>query len=136
MRKILMRMAAVAATVVVAIGLAAAPASAAVDMPYGMAYGASTSTGTIHFTDGYSATVDGALHAVTTSKYVCVYGYNGEKSADFKCSDAAYPGGPNVAYHADLRIAVPGGVQRVVVAMFGPTLLVKVQCTRTGCIRL
>ncbi|CAM5648955.1 Secreted protein OS=Streptomyces fumanus OX=67302 GN=GCM10018772_35010 PE=4 SV=1 [Streptomyces fumanus] len=49
-----------------AIGSAAGPAYATADdvnMSFGMAYGASTTSGTIHFTDGYTATVSGAVHA-------------------------------------------------------------------------
>ncbi|CAM5649044.1 Secreted protein OS=Streptomyces fumanus OX=67302 GN=GCM10018772_35000 PE=4 SV=1 [Streptomyces fumanus] len=63
MRKALLTMATAA---VATIGLAAAPAHATasdVNMSFGMSYGASTTSGTIHFTDGYSATVSGAVHA-------------------------------------------------------------------------
>jgi hypothetical protein len=141
MRKTLMRMAAAAAVVVATIGLAAAPANAAgpVDMPFGMAYGASTVTGEIHFTVGYSATVTGTVHAVSTIKRACASGINGNFSSNSECSDVAQPGHPNVGFSLTLTIQQRGGVQVVFVSMLDFSTgreLAAVQCTRTGCIRI
>jgi hypothetical protein len=55
----------------------AAPTQAtvtAVDMPFGMAFGNNTTTGTIHFTDGSTATVTGAVHAASGYRQVCAIG--------------------------------------------------------------
>jgi hypothetical protein len=144
MRKTLMKIAGAVVAVVAATGLAAAPANAAagsVDMPYGMAYGASTTTGTVHFTIGYSATVTGAVHAVTAPKYICVEGSNGTIHTGYACMpNEAIPGGPNVGYTFDLAIYASGGVQRVDIQMWeiAPTevrLVAKEHCSRTGCTR-
>jgi hypothetical protein len=138
MRKTLMVM---AAAVVAAIGLTAAPAQAAtgdVNMPFGMAYGASTTSGTIHFTTGYSATVTGAVHAVSTEKFVCANGSNGAFLDEGSCSNFAVPGGPNVAYTINLRIPHPGGVQTVYIGLaddISGTVLAEEHCTRNGCTR-
>jgi hypothetical protein len=144
MRRILMKTAAVAAAVVAAIGLAATPANAVgpVNVPFGMAYGASTTSGTIHFTVGHSASVNGAVHAVSTPKWICVVGFNGGLSDGdpSDCSATAYPGGPNVGFSFGLRIVAPGGVQRVLVYMYedsdGYRIAAALRCTRNGCTRI
>ena len=141
MRRILMTMAMVVAALVAAVGFTATPASAAVDRPFSMAYGASTTSGTVHFTDGRSASVGGAVHAVTTPKYVCASGANGNLS-DYGCGPITYPGGPNVAYNIGLRIDVRGGVHHVVIdfmeiANTGDHLIVaSTYCDRTSCSKL
>jgi hypothetical protein len=139
MRSTLMKSAAAAAAVVAVVGLTAAPAIAAgtVNVPFSMAYGASISTGTISFTAGYSATVTGAVHAVSTPKYVCGGGSNGSIETDNLCSGTAYPGGPNVGFSFPFRIAVSGGVQTVNIALTdadSQTIVASRECTRKGCI--
>jgi hypothetical protein len=141
MRKTLMRMAAAGAAVVAAIGFAAAPANAAgpVDMPFGMAYGASTTTGSIHFTIGYSATVNGTVHAVSSTKKACAVGSNDPYITDVSCGGAANPGGENIPYSLPFRIPTPGGIQVVqifLVDSLSNEPLAEVQCTRNGCIRV
>ncbi|GAA1386870.1 hypothetical protein GCM10009639_11200 [Kitasatospora putterlickiae] len=136
MRKPLMVMAAAAFA---AIGFTA-PAQATVtdvDMPFGMAYGNSTTSGTIHFTDGYTASVSGAVHAASGARQVCVQGVNNTAATDTVCSPWAYEGGPNQPLSASLRIAAPGGVQRVYIWMVdgGNALLAQEYCTRSGCTR-
>ncbi|MER5355678.1 hypothetical protein ABT093_35795 [Kitasatospora sp. NPDC002551] len=136
MRKPLMVLAAAATA---AIGFAA-PAQATVndvDMPFGMAYGNSTTSGTIHFTDGYTASVTGAVHAASGARRVCVVGVNGGAESATVCSPWAYAGGANQPLSASLRIAVAGGVQRVYVAMYDENnaLLAQEFCTRSGCTR-
>jgi hypothetical protein len=141
MRKTLMKIAGAVVAVVAATGLTAAPANAAagpVDVPFKLPYGASLSTGTVHFTVGYSATVTGAVHAVTAPKYICVVGSNGSY-LDVDCMpDTAFPGGPNVGYSLGLRIPVPGGVQGVDIQMWeihsdGNYLVATEHCDRGGC---
>ncbi|MEU0340395.1 hypothetical protein ABZ092_15855 [Streptomyces bobili] len=136
MRKPLM---AIAVAVMAAIGFAA-PAQATantVDMPFGMAYGNSTTTGTIHFTDGYSASVSGTVHAASGARMVCFWGANGNVETSAICSQWAYAGGPNQSFSGSLRIALPGGVQRVYIAMYDEnvTPLAGEFCTRNGCTR-
>jgi hypothetical protein len=115
---------------------AAAPAQAAVNRPYSMAYGASTAAGTIHFTDGRSATVNGVVHAVSTAKYVCAIGYNGSRTSVPGCSNVAYPGGANIGYSIPLTIDVAGGVQTVYVYLYDNPSgndVTGVRCTRSSC---
>ncbi|MER7708066.1 hypothetical protein ABTX81_34905 [Kitasatospora sp. NPDC097605] len=136
MRKPLMAMAAAAFAVV---GFAA-PAQATVNdvnMSFGMAYGNSTTSGTIHFTDGYTATVSGAVHAASGARQVCVQGVNGGAQTGVVCSDWAYAGEANQPLGASLRIAVAGGVQRVYIWMNDEAgaLLAQEFCTRNGCTR-
>jgi hypothetical protein len=104
-----------------------------------MAYGASTTSGTVHFTVGHSASVNGAVHAVSTPKFICVTGHNGRLEDVGGCSDVAYPGGPNVGFSLGLRIVAGGGVQKVVVYMFedtgGNRIVAALNCTRNGCTR-
>ena len=134
MRKALMVM---VVAVMAAIGFAA-PAQATVDMPFSMAYGNSTTSGTIHFTDGYSASVSGAVHAASGSRLVCVWGENGSVSTDAFCSPWANAGGPNQSFSGSLQIALSGGVQRVYITMYDEnvTPLAEEFCTRSGCTRL
>ncbi|WP_411111587.1 hypothetical protein [Streptomyces sp. c-19] len=122
-----------------AIGFAA-PAQATVNdvpMPFGMAYGNSTTTGTINFTDGYTASVSATVHAASGSRMFCFWGTNGDVETGAKCSPWANAGGPNRTYSDSLRIALPGGVQQVHIAMYDENTnpLAGVNCTRTGCYR-
>jgi hypothetical protein len=134
MRKALMVM---VVAVMAAIGFAA-PAQASVDMPFGMAYGNSTTSGTIHFTDGYSASVSGAVHAASGSRMVCAWGANGDVETAAFCSPWAYAGGPNQSFSGSLSIALSGGVQRVYIAMYDENInpLAEEFCTRSGCTRM
>ncbi len=137
MRKTLM---VTAVAVMAAIG-STAPAQAtvtSVDMPFGMNYGNSTTSGTIHFTDGYSASVSGAVHAASGSRMVCAWGANGDVTTTAICSPWANVGGPNRAFSGSLQIALSGGVQRVYIAMYDEnvTPLAEEFCTRSGCTRL
>ncbi|MEU0404095.1 hypothetical protein ABZ318_28475 [Streptomyces sp. NPDC006197] len=137
MRKPLMVM---LVAVMVAIGFAA-PAQAtanSVDRPFSMNYGNSTTSGTIHFTDGYSASVSGAVHAASGSRMVCAWGANGDVTTGAICSPWANAGGPNQAFSGSLQIALSGGVQRVYIAMYDEnvTPLAEEFCTRNGCTRL
>ncbi|MEU3723227.1 hypothetical protein [Streptomyces sp. NPDC031705] len=137
MRKALMVM---SVAVMTAIGFAA-PAQAAVndvDMPFGMAYGNSTTAGTIHFTDGYTATVSGAVHAASGYRRVCAYGANGDARSGLICSPYAQAGGADQPLSGSLRIAVPGGVQRVYITMYDGSnaRLAEEFCTRNGCTRV
>lgn len=137
MRTTLMKLTAAAATVVAAIGLAAAPANAAgpVDVPFSMAYGASTSSGKIHFTVGYSASVTGLVHATSSPKQVCAAGFNGNLDTGIQCSAYAYPGSGNVGFTFPMTISARGGVSTVEIVMYDSTRdLVAVQCTRSGCV--
>ncbi|MFE6871236.1 hypothetical protein ACFVFS_32345 [Kitasatospora sp. NPDC057692] len=136
MRKPLMAMAAAA---LAAVGFAA-PAQATVtdvNMPFGMAYGNSTTSGTIHFTDGYTATVSGTVHAASGARRVCALGVNGSTETGVTCSPWAYAGEANQALSASLRIALPGGVQRVYIFMGDESNknVAQEYCTRSGCTR-
>ncbi|MET9886374.1 hypothetical protein ABZZ20_25200 [Streptomyces sp. NPDC006430] len=137
MRKPLMVM---GAAVMAAISFAA-PAQAtvnSVDRPFSMAYGNSTTSGTIHFTDGYSASVSGVVHAASGSRMVCAWGENGNVTTSAICSPWAYAGGPNQSFSGSLQIALSGGVQRVYIAMYDENITPRAEevCTRTSCTRL
>jgi len=134
MRKLMM---VTAATLTAALGVAV-PAQATVndvDRPFDLAYGNSTAAGTIHFTDGYTATVSGNVHAASGFRRICAYGVNGSASSGLICSPYAQAGGPNQPLSGSLRIAVSGGVQRVYITMYdeNTTRLTEKSCTRTGC---
>ncbi|MFH8609976.1 hypothetical protein ACH4D5_21100 [Streptomyces sp. NPDC018029] len=137
MRKPLMVM---VVAVMAAIGHTA-PAQASVntvDMPFGMAYGNSTTSGTIHFTDGYTASVSGAVHAASGLRQVCAQGVNGSLTSGRPlCSPYAFEGGPNQTISGSLRIPVAGGVQRVYITMYDEynVPLAREFCTRNGCTR-
>jgi hypothetical protein len=136
MRKPLMVM---AVAVMAAIGFAA-PAQATantVDRPFSMAYGNSTTSGTIHFTDGYTASVSGAVHAASGFRRVCAYGVNGSTTSGLICSPWADAGGPNQPLSGSLRIALRGGVQGVYITMYddNDAKLAREFCTRNGCTR-
>lgn len=130
-----------AVAVMAAIGFTA-PAQAsvnAVDKPFGMAYGNSTTSGTIHFTDGRSASVSGTVHAASGGRYACTYGVNGNTESDHYCSETAYANGTNnVPLIATLTIPVTGGVQRVYVTMYNEYYepVSRLFCTRIGCTRV
>jgi len=138
MRTTLVKLTAAAATVITAIGLAAAPANAAgpVDVPFRITYGASVSSGTVHFTVGYSASVTGTVHAVSTKKQVCAEGFNGALETGLPCSNFASPDGPNVGFTFPLKISAPGGVNSVAILMFDADVNVtgSVVCDRSGCV--
>ncbi|MFE1206206.1 hypothetical protein ACFW5V_31470 [Streptomyces sp. NPDC058762] len=127
----------VAATAVAMVALGAAPAHAtasAVYMDFGMSYGATTTSGTIHFTDGYTASVSAAVHAVSGPKRICVTGWNGDAHDGPYCSAYDEPGGSNQGFSKELRIALPGGVQEVTIFLNSDTAtLKKEKCTRNGC---
>ncbi|MCY0932610.1 hypothetical protein OTB20_42230 [Streptomyces sp. H27-H1] len=138
MRKLLMVL---VVAVMAAIGFAE-PAQATVntvDMPFGMAYGNSTTTGTIHFGDGYTASVSGTVHAASGGRSACAYGMNGNVlSNDIRCSSVAYAGGPNTTFGGTLQIPLSGGVVRVYIVMYDENgyALAKEFCTRIGCTRV
>ncbi|MFJ6793805.1 hypothetical protein [Streptomyces sp. NPDC091268] len=128
------------AALMTAIGVAG-PAQAgvtSVDRPFGMAYGNSTTSGTIHFTDGYTASVAGSVHAASGSRMVCFWGENGTVTTPAKCSPWAYAGGPNQTFNEPLQLAMSGGVQRVYIAMYDENItpLAEEVCTRKSCTRL
>lgn len=134
MRKSLMVM---VVAVMAAIGFAA-PAQAtvnSVDRSFSLIYGNSTASGTIHFTDGYSASVSGTVHAASGSRMVCAWGENGKATTSAICSPWASAGGPNQSFSGSLQIALSGGVQTVYVAMYDENVnpLTEKSCTRTGC---
>ncbi|CAG7658532.1 hypothetical protein [Actinacidiphila bryophytorum] len=121
-----------------AVGFAAAPAhAAAVDMPFSMAYGNSQTSGSIHFTSGYTASLSGVVHAASGQRAICADGYNGSVEAGGGCSDWASAGGPDATLNTSFSINLPGGVQRVVIYMLeehGDTVASE-YCTRSGCTR-
>lgn len=130
---------AMAVAAMAAIGFAA-PAQATVntvDMPFGMAYGNSATTGTIHFTDGYTASVSGTVHAASDARQVCAYGMNGGTTSKTVCSPYAYAGEPNQSLSGSMRIEAAGGVQRVYLTMFDSNgiPLTGEFCGRSGCTR-
>lgn len=133
MRKPLMVM---VAALMAIIGFAA-PAQAAVSRPFSMAYGNSTTSGTINFTDGYSAPTYGTVHAASDSRRVCAVGVNGGAQTKTYCSAYAVAGGANQPLDAPLRIASQGGVQQVYITMFANATdaLAQTVCTRSGCTR-
>jgi hypothetical protein len=136
MRKLLMVM---VVALMASIGFAA-PAQAAVSMPYSFAYGNSTASGTINFTDGYTASVSGVVHAASGQRQVCATGFNGDVVSDppVRCSPWAYAGGPNPTWGGPLAISRPGGVVEVYLLMYDETDTARagVVCTRGGCSRL
>jgi hypothetical protein len=117
-----------------------APAQATVNdvlVPFSMSYGNSTTTGKINFTDGYSASVSGVVHAASDRRMVCAYGVHGGASTVAVCSPWAYAGGPNQSFSGPVRIPRPGGVQQVVIMMQDQNyaVLAQTSCTRNGCTR-
>ncbi|MFE9674505.1 hypothetical protein ACFYO5_10325 [Streptomyces sp. NPDC006259] len=136
MRKLLMVM---VVALMASIGFTASAQAAPVPMPFGFAYGNSTATGTINFTDGYTASVSGVVHAASGRRKVCATGFNGDVVSDTaSCSPWAYAGGPNQPWSGSLRIPRPGGVVEVYILMYDEnnTMLAGVVCTRSGCSRL
>ncbi|MDA5279914.1 hypothetical protein [Streptomyces sp. Isolate_45] len=137
MRKPLMVLAAAGMTAIAF----ATPAQATVntvDMPFGMAYGNSTTSGTIHFTDGYSASVSGTVHRASGLRQVCAHGVNGNWRTEDKCSPYATAGEPDQTIRGTMTLDVPGGVQRVYITMYdgNNVELAKEFCTRIGCTRV
>jgi hypothetical protein len=120
-----------------AIGFAAPAQAVSVSVSYSFAYGNSTATGTVNFTDGYTASVSGVVHAASGRRQVCATGSNGSVVSDppVLCSPWAYAGGSNQPWGGSLRIARPGGVVEVYILMYdeNDTQLTGVVCTRRGC---
>ncbi|MGP3691273.1 hypothetical protein ACTVZO_42555 [Streptomyces sp. IBSNAI002] len=136
MRKLLMLM---VVALMASIGFAAPAQAAPVSVPFNFAYGNSTAAGTINFTDGYTASVSGVVHAASGGRQVCATGFNGDVVSDTtRCSPWAYAGGPNQPWSGSLRIPRPGGVVEVYILMYdeNDTMLAGVVCTRRGCSRL
>ncbi len=136
MRKLLMVM---VVALMASIGFAAPAQAAPVSKPYSFAYGNSTATGTVSFTDGYTASVSGVVHAASGRREVCAVGFNGDVAADqVPCSPWAYAGGPNQPWSGSMRIPLPGGVTRVVILMYdeNDNPMDGVVCTRGGCSHL
>ncbi|MET9468040.1 hypothetical protein ABZY44_25230 [Streptomyces sp. NPDC006544] len=122
-----------------AIGFAAPAQAAPVSKPYSFAFGASTATGTVSFTDGYTASVSGVVHAASGRRKVCAVGLNGDAVSDeFPCSPWAYAGGPNQPWGGSMRIPLPGGVVQVGIMMYDENMepLDGVICSRGGCSHL
>lgn len=123
-----------------ALGFAAAPAHAAtgdVTVPFPMTYGNSQTSGSIHFTSGYTASLSGVVHAASGQRAICANGYNGSVVEGGGCSDSASAGGPDKTLNASFAINLPGGVQKVVIWMIdehGDTVASE-YCTRSGCTR-
>lgn len=119
-----------------AIGFAAPAQAAPVSKPYSFAYGASTATGTVNFTDGYTASVSGVVHAASDRRQVCAVGFNGDVAADeVPCSPWTYANGPNQPWGGSMRIPLRGGVVQVVILMYDgdDKPLDGVICSRGGC---
>ncbi|WP_129841941.1 hypothetical protein [Streptomyces sp. RFCAC02] len=113
---------------------ASQPAHAAAG--WGMSWGASQTESTIQWTSGYSAYVDGYIKAVSGYREVCFQGNNGDYWTGEWCY-GAYAGQTTSWSDANLRIAVPGGVQRVYAYMYADGGWVhEVFCTRSGCTRV
>ena len=137
MRKTLLPTALAAAA---ALGVTAAPAHAAtgaVDMPFAMTYGNSQTSGSVHFTTGYTASFSGVVHAASGQRAICADGFNGSTEAGGGCSDWASAGGTDATLDTSFTINLPGGVLRVVISMIdesGDTVASE-YCTRSGCTR-
>ncbi|MEU1054527.1 hypothetical protein [Streptomyces sp. NPDC005876] len=134
MRRVLMTVA-VTALATISFGTAPAHATASdVNMDFGMSYGATTTSGTIHFTDGYTASVAAAVHAVSGPRQICVTGWNGNTTDGPYCSAYDQPGGSNQGFSKELRIGLPGGIQEVTIFLNSDAAtLKKERCTRSGC---
>ncbi|MEU8892517.1 hypothetical protein [Streptomyces sp. NPDC048442] len=134
MRKFLMVL---VVALMAATGFAAPAQAAPVDRPFGMAYGNSTASGKIHFTDGYTAGVSGVLHAASSPRQLCAQGMNGNTSSGRPLCSAWINEGENATLSGSVRIPVAGGVQQVIITMYGAyhDMLVWVVCTRDVCTR-
>ncbi|MEU5114250.1 hypothetical protein AB0G64_22440 [Streptomyces longwoodensis] len=124
-----------------ALGFAAAPAQAAtgdVDRPFAMTYGNSQTSGSIHFTGGYTASLSGVVHAASGQRAICADAYNGSAKEQGYCSAWAYAGGPDQVLKESFSIPLPGGVQRVVIEMMDENgnIVARESCTRSVCTRL
>jgi hypothetical protein len=125
---------------VAALGFAAAPAHAAtgdVSMPFAMTYGNSQTSGSIHFTSGYTASLSGVVHAASGQRAICADAYNGSAKDQGYCSPWAYAGGPDQVLNESFTIPLPGGVQRVVIEMIDENgnIVASESCTRSVCTR-
>ncbi|CAM5330672.1 hypothetical protein SALBM135S_00021 [Streptomyces alboniger] len=119
-----------------AIGFAAPARAAPGPIPYSFAFGASTATGTVSFTDGYTASVSGVVHAGSGSRTVCAVGLNGDAvSEQAPCSPPAHANGPNQPWGGSMQIPLPGGVVQVGIMMYDENMkpLDGVICSRGGC---
>ncbi|MFJ3842334.1 hypothetical protein ACWGHM_30340 [Streptomyces sp. NPDC054904] len=101
-----------------AIGFAAPAQAAPVSIPYSFAYGASVANGTVSFTDGYTASVSGVVHAGSGRREVCATGWNGTVASEEVCSPWAYAGGANQPWSDSMRIPLRGGVIEVIIVMY------------------
>lgn len=123
-----------------ALGFAVPPAHAADDVTvhFAMTYGNSQSSGSVHFTSGYTASVSGVVHAASGGRAICVYGYNGGTETGGICSPLAFAGGPDQVLNEPLTIPLPGGVQTVVVDMVDANAkaVASVSCNRWGCVQM
>ncbi|MFD3841486.1 hypothetical protein ACFWWC_35300 [Streptomyces sp. NPDC058642] len=118
----------------------AAPAQAAtgdVDRPFAMTYGNSQTSGSIHFTSGYTASFSGVVHAASGKRAICADAYNGSAKDQGYCTDWAYAGGPDQVLKQSFTIPLPGGVQRVVIEMMDENgnIVAELSCTRSVCTR-
>lgn len=137
MRKTFLTMTLAAAAVV---GFAAGPADAAtgdVTVPFAMTYGNSQTSGSIHFTSGYTASFSGVVHAASGQRAICPNAYNGSTGAFGVCSDWALAGGADILFNESFSISLPGGVRSVVIDMIDlhSKILAQDTCTRSGCTR-
>lgn len=137
MRKTFLTTTAAAAAV---LGFAAAPADAAtgdVTVPFAMTYGNSQTSGSIHFTAGYSASVSGVVHAASGVRADCPSASNGGTVVYGSCSSFAGVGTGDTTLSEDFNIKLPGGVQTIVINLVNEnyTVLAQDTCTRSGCHR-
>ncbi|MGW3994100.1 hypothetical protein [Amycolatopsis sp. NPDC004772] len=113
---------------------ASAPAEAASTTNWRIEYGASVTAGTISWTDGRSASVDGTVHAVSGYRETCVWGVNGTSTTAVACY-GANPGKDHPFYHG-LTIDKVGGVQLIHISFYDADnhKLGQRGCTRNGCV--
>ncbi|MEV7889564.1 hypothetical protein ACWD3I_44945 [Streptomyces sp. NPDC002817] len=116
----------------------AAPAQAAVTMPFSMAYGNSTIAGTIHFGDGYTASVNAMVHAASDARRGYAYGVNGFEESNRPYSWWAWAGGQDEPLAGSMTIPWEGGVRKVYITMEDGNNkpVARVVCTRSGCTRV
>ncbi|MFI5591476.1 hypothetical protein ACIA5G_40945 [Amycolatopsis sp. NPDC051758] len=126
----LVAMGAVAAAMFGATGVA----DAATTTAWRIEYGASVTAGTISWTDGRSASVDGNVHAVSGYRETCVWGVNGTSTTEVACY-GANPGKDHPFYHL-LTINKVGGVQLIHISFYDEFnhKLGQRGCTRSGCV--
>lgn len=120
-----------------ALGFSVPPAHAADDVTvhFAMTYVNSQSSGSVHFTSGYTASISGVVRAASGGRAICAYGYNGSTETGGVCSPLAFAGGPDQVLNVALTIPLPGGVQTVVIDMVDANakVLASDSCNRWGC---